>query len=273
MTRFTPAHLGRQHDAVGAQADLAGLLRRAQAGIDQGADRDRVGVERVLAARVRVHVAGEQLLVDAAPVGADAHRLAVLERLLDHDREVLLAGVALADVARIDAVLGEGLRAGGLLPQQLVAVVVEVADQGDGAVHGVEAVADLRDSGGGLGGVDGYADQLGAGVGEVFALDGGGDGVDGVGVGHRLDDRGPAAADGHAADGDGDAAARRLHCCAGTIGRAMRPPAGTRPATLPASWPQAARMSSPRCRRMVATTPRALSSSRKAMTRLRDGAE
>ena len=70
------------------------------------------GVLRLGAARVLVHQLGEQLLVEAAPVDADAHRLVVAHRRLDHLRELAVVLVALADVARVDAVLRQRLGAG-----------------------------------------------------------------------------------------------------------------------------------------------------------------
>ena len=99
----------------------------------------------VLLLRVLIHHAREQLLVEAAPVDADAHRLAVADRALDHGGELLVALRAAADVAGIDAVLGERLRAIRILRQQLVAVVVEVADQRHVAAARVEPLADARD--------------------------------------------------------------------------------------------------------------------------------
>ena len=68
------------------------------------------GVLRLGPARVLVHQLGEQLLVEAAPVDADAHRLVVARRRLDHLRELAVVLVALADVARVDAVLRQRLR-------------------------------------------------------------------------------------------------------------------------------------------------------------------
>ena len=67
------------------------------------------------APRVLVHQPREQLRVEAAPVHADAHRLAVAARELDHRRELLVALRAAADVAGIDAVLRERLGAVGKL--------------------------------------------------------------------------------------------------------------------------------------------------------------
>ena len=78
--------------------------------------------------RILVHQVRQQLLIERAPVDADAHRLVVLQRQLDDGRELPVLLVLEADVARIDAVLVERLGAGRVLRQQLVADVVEVAD-------------------------------------------------------------------------------------------------------------------------------------------------
>ena len=72
---------------------------------------------------------GQQFLVERAPVGADAHRLAVLDRLLDDGAELAVLLVLEADIAGIDPVLVERLGAGRMVGQQLVADVVEVADE------------------------------------------------------------------------------------------------------------------------------------------------
>ena len=66
-------------------------------------------------------------LVERAPVDADAHRLVVVDRDPDDRREVLVVALG-ADVARVDPVLGERRGHLRVLDQQLVAVVVEVAD-------------------------------------------------------------------------------------------------------------------------------------------------
>ena len=91
-----------------------------------------------------------------------------------------------------------------VLDQELVAVVVEVAD--DRHVHAEAAdLADhLGDGRGGLLGVDRDAHELRAGVREPGDLDRGPVGVGRVGVGHRLDDDGMGAADEHPADVDAD---------------------------------------------------------------------
>ena len=69
--------------------------------------------------RVLVHQARQQLLVERAPVDADAHRLVVLERQLDDGGELRVALVLEADVAGVDAVLVERLGAGRILGEQL----------------------------------------------------------------------------------------------------------------------------------------------------------
>jgi hypothetical protein len=79
--------------------------------------------------RVFVHQFGQQFLVRANPIGADPHRLVVLQRHLDDVGEL---GVALGletDIAGIDAVFVERLGAGGMIGQELVADVMEIADQ------------------------------------------------------------------------------------------------------------------------------------------------
>ena len=188
-------HLARQHDPVAREADPLGEPGALQRRPDERLARDADRVERGRRARVLVHQRGQQLLVEAAPVDADAHRLAELDRALDHHGELRVVLRAAADVARVDPVFRERLRARGVLREQLVAVEMEVADQRRLAADRVEPVADGRHRVRGFGGVDGDADELGACVGERLHLrDRRGD-VGRVGVGHRLDDDRRVAAD------------------------------------------------------------------------------
>ena len=138
--------------------------------------------------RVFVHHARQQRLVERAPVDADAHRLLILDRALDHGAEIVVVFAADGDVAGIDAVLGQRLRAGRIFLQQQVAVVVEVADDGDVDAALGEAFDDVRNGFGGVVIVDGDADQLRAGCDQLGNLLDGRRGVGGVGIGHRLDD-------------------------------------------------------------------------------------
>ena len=153
------------------------------------------GIQRLRSTRIFVHHARQQILVEAAPVDADAHRLVVLAGQFDHLRELLVLLLAEADIARIDAVLGQRLGAGRMLGQQAMAVVVEIADQRHIAVHPVEMLADVRHGGGGFRRIDGDAHQFRTGARQFGALHGGGQIVGGIGIGHRLDDDRGAAAD------------------------------------------------------------------------------
>src|SRR3546814_10317747 len=79
----------------------------------------------------------------------------VLQRELDQLRALGVALLAEADVAGVDAVLGESFGAGRLVGEQMVAGVVEVADQRHLDAHHRQLLDDARHDGGGLGVVDG----------------------------------------------------------------------------------------------------------------------
>ena len=64
-----------------------------------------------LAVGVLLHLRHDELLVQGAAIDADAHRFAVVGRHLADRRELLIAPLAGADVARVDAVLVERARA------------------------------------------------------------------------------------------------------------------------------------------------------------------
>ena len=109
-----------------------------------------------------------------------------------------------ADVAGIDAVFVERAGAIGILGEQHVAVVMEIADDGRVAARIEQALLDFRHRGGRFRNVYGDADEFRARLREFQALLRGGGDVRGVGVGHRLDDDGRAAADLDLADLDAD---------------------------------------------------------------------
>jgi hypothetical protein len=121
--------------------------------------------------------------------------------------ELDVALLAEADVAGVDPVLGQGLGAGRVLGQQLVADVVEVADDRHLAAPGGEPVADPRHGPCRVLGVDGDPDQLRAGPPQLLDLVRRRLGVGRVGVGHRLHDDRRVAADLHVADPDPNALA------------------------------------------------------------------
>ena len=151
---------------------------------------------------VLVHQVGEQLLVERAPVGADAHRLAVLDRRLDDGAELAVLLLLEADIAGIDAVLVERLGAGRMVGEQLVADVVEVADERHVDAHlssrslmcGTAAAASSRST---VMRTSSEPARASAATWRDGAVD-----VGRVGVGHRLHDDRRAAADDHAADID-----------------------------------------------------------------------
>ena len=183
-----------------AEAQLLGALRRNERRLHDGLVHHGARILRRIRARVLVHQARQQLLVERAPVDADAHRLLPAQRRIDDGGELAVLLVLEADVAGIDAVLAERLGAGRVVGQQRVAVVVEVADERRDDATLREPVADVRHGLGRLVAVDGDADELGAGAGERRDLRDGRVDVGGVGVGHRLHDDGRAAADHHARD-------------------------------------------------------------------------
>ena len=123
-----------------AQPGLLGQLGRAHRRLEHRLDHHVARVARLGGAGVGVHQLGQDGLVERAPVDADPDRLVVVDRDPDDRREVLVVALG-ADVAGVDPVLGQERGHLRVLDQELVPVVVEVAD--DRHVH-AEA-ADLAD--------------------------------------------------------------------------------------------------------------------------------
>ena len=187
-------HLGRQDDAVVTQAAFLGQLGRARGTRHHRLEHHLAGIQRIGAAGVFIHHFREQLLVEASPVDPDADRFAVRQCDVDDGAEVLVAPLG-SDVAGIDAVLGEGRRALGILGEQQMAVVVEVPDDGH-----VDLGHDCRDRGRRRVVVDGDPHQLAPGLVQGTYLRHRRIDVSGVGVGHRLNDDRVGPAHFHAAD-------------------------------------------------------------------------
>ena len=124
---------------------------------------------------------------------------------LDDLRELPIPLVLEADIAGIDAVFVERLGAGGMVGQQLMADVMEIADQRRRHAHLREPVADMRHGGGGLVAIDGDAHQLRARARQRRDLARRRFDVGRVGVGHRLHGDRRAAADRHGAGPRADA--------------------------------------------------------------------
>jgi hypothetical protein len=105
------------------------------------ASRMTAAAETGRALSVLVHQPGQEFLVERAPVDADADRLVVFHRDFDDLREL---GVALgleADIAGVDPVLVERARAVGIVGQELVADIVEIADQRHGDADALQPFA------------------------------------------------------------------------------------------------------------------------------------
>jgi len=128
----------------------------------------------------------------------------VLDRSLDDGAELAILLLLEADIARVDTILVERFGAGRMIRQELVADVVEVADDWHIEILFEKSLLDVRHGGCRLVAVDGDADDLGTGPRQRGDLLGGRIDIGRIRVGHRLhDDRG-AAADRHAADPHAD---------------------------------------------------------------------
>jgi hypothetical protein len=120
-----------QDDLLRAQPILLGQFRRVERAHHDRFHRDFARVFRLGEPRILVHHLGQQRLVERSPIHADAHRLLILHRNFDHGAEVVVVLAANADVAGINAVFGQPFGALGIFDEQLMPVVMEVADDGD----------------------------------------------------------------------------------------------------------------------------------------------
>ena len=97
--------LAGQDDLIAVHAHFLRTAGRIQGGRDQRFIHDRFSIPRHRAAAVFVHQAGQQLLVQAAPVHADAHGLVPAQGGFNHLPKLFVVLVTFAHIARIDAVL------------------------------------------------------------------------------------------------------------------------------------------------------------------------
>ena len=122
------ADLGAEDDPVVAQAGLLGQLGRAEGGLRPSPRSSRRGRRAAPpGGRSRPSARSAAAWSSEPQLTPIRTGLPLLDRDPDDRREVLVVALG-ADVAGVDAVLGEGRRHGRVLGQQLVAVVVEVAD-------------------------------------------------------------------------------------------------------------------------------------------------
>ena len=134
-------NLGGQDDPVAPKADLLRARSREQRRLDHRLSGDPAHVTRLSGGGVFVHQVGQQGLVERAPIGADADRLAVPDRHLDDGAELPVFLLLETDIAGVDAVFVESLGAGRMIGQQLVADIMKIADQRHRDAEPVQTVA------------------------------------------------------------------------------------------------------------------------------------
>ena len=93
---------------------------------------DGAGGQRFRGLGVLVHQMGEEFSIERTPIDADAHWLAMLHRHIDDGAELLDFLVLETDVAGVDAIFVERFGAVRIFAEQLVADVMEIADQRHG---------------------------------------------------------------------------------------------------------------------------------------------
>ncbi len=127
-----PTNFRAKNNLIRTQAVFLGKLGRVERADDHGFHGNFAGVLWLGEAGVLVHHASQQGLIERSPVDADAHRLLILHRNFDHGGEVRIILAADADVAGIDPILSQGPCTLRKLLKQEMAIVMKVADDGDG---------------------------------------------------------------------------------------------------------------------------------------------
>ena len=205
------ADLGGEHDFVGTEPKLDGARCGQERRLHDRLVHHLARVLRQRRKRILVHEPGEQILIETAPVDADADGSAVARGNLDDLPELLVALVLEADIAGIDAVFRERHRAIRIIGEQCMAVIVKVADQRRGDAEYIEPLADDGHRGSGFCTVHRDAHKLRTGAGERRDLARGRIDIGGVGIRHRLHDNWGVAAKDDAANIDRNGAPSRLH--------------------------------------------------------------
>ena len=126
------ADFGAKNDLIAAQSVFFRQRRRTQRALHHGIHGDLTRVFHLLfrQARVLIHHFGEKLLVERTPVHPDAHRLLIAHRHLDHGAEIFVVFFANAAISGINAVFAQRFSARGILGEQDVSVVMEIAYNG-----------------------------------------------------------------------------------------------------------------------------------------------
>ena len=109
-------------------------------------------------------------MIERATIDTDTNRSIVSHGHFDHLGEILDTALALADVARIDSILGKGLCALAHFRQKFMAVVVEVTDQGNITTLGIQCFTNRHHRACSFRRIDRQTDQLTAGTSQLNHL-------------------------------------------------------------------------------------------------------
>jgi hypothetical protein len=180
------ANFARQTDHVTAQAQRLRLRCAIERRENKRLTHYFICLFWLWQTRVIVHHASDELRVERAPVHANTHWLAILDRRFDHGGELIIALCAMPHVAWVDTQLGECFGTTWHFGQKFVSVEMKIAYQGHVNAHLVELRTNLWHCACGLHGVDGNSHHLGSGSRQRRHLGDGGHHIFGIRIGHRL---------------------------------------------------------------------------------------
>ncbi len=178
---------------------------------DDGVDRDIARVLGLRKAGILVHHPGEQALVERPPIDAYTNGPLIFDRGFDHGAEIVVVFLADIDVAGIDPVLSKSASASRVLLEKQMAVVVEVAHDGNADTVHVQGVGDLGNSRGGFFGVYRDTDQFGTGFRQGHDLIDCAGNIGRIGIGHGLHHDRVIRTDLNAANVDRNGSSPRLY--------------------------------------------------------------
>ena len=133
---------------------------------------------------------GQQLLIERAPIGPDAHRFLCLIAVSTMAAKLPVLLLLEADIPRVDAVFVERLGAGGMIGEELVADIMKVPDDRDVDAELEEPFLDMRHGSGRLVAVDGDAHDFRTCARQIRHLPSGRLHIGGIRIGHGLNDDG-----------------------------------------------------------------------------------
>ncbi len=149
---------------MGGQSEFFGEFGGADGALDHRVDENFGSGFWFFDGGIFVHQVSEEVLVERSPIDADANGFLIFDGDFDDLGKVVIVFIAEADIAGVDAIFVEGLRHCGIFAEESVAVVVKIADEWDvREAFFVESGANFGDGFSGGIGVDGDADEFGAG--------------------------------------------------------------------------------------------------------------